>query len=205
MQWNSRAMRSRVRRVFTWLATLSLVLGVCGTALMFVLMFILHVRPVVVLSGSMAPFMPVGGIALMEPVDVRAIKVGDVIGFKAPGNPKVTITHRVIEFLPGPGLVFQTKGDAVEGPDPFTVPAKDVIGQVRYVAPYLGIWTQDLNRLVRTREGFTLAIGLPAAAVMAGELSTIYFVLSPGKRRDRRRKVWLERRKKRLARRKRRR
>ena len=68
-----------------------------------------YVTPLLtVKSGSMVPTLNVGDVILMEPVDPKDIKVGDVIIFYKPGSDQL-IVHRVVKKT-NSGLY--TKGDA---------------------------------------------------------------------------------------------
>src|SRR3989440_5959602 len=78
-------------------------------------------RVLTVLTGSMAPGMPVGSVAVVRPVDPASIKVGDVITYQAPLADHRVVTHRVVAVLEsGPHPVLRTKGDANISPDPWT-------------------------------------------------------------------------------------
>lgn len=78
-------------------------------------------RIATVLSGSMAPGMPVGSLAVLVPVDPGAVKVGDVITFQAPLADHRIVTHRVVAITEaGPHPVIRTKGDANAAEDPWS-------------------------------------------------------------------------------------
>jgi signal peptidase len=124
----------------------------------------------VVLSGSMEPVMPTGGLALVEPVDAAAIKVGDVVTYPIPNHPGALVSHRVtaIEFDSGVPVLL-TKGDANESPDGWRTPTSSVKGRVAVTVPYLGLASQ----LMRTPGGFLLVLIVPAAVIILGEVGTI--------------------------------
>jgi signal peptidase len=118
----------------------------------------------------MEPTLQTGGVAFVEPKRAEDVQVGDVLTFKRPDNPGVLVTHRVTSTTPdAAGPIFTTRGDANEYEDGWTVPAANVIGTVKYDLPYLGYVTQH----VRTRMGFLLVIGLPAALIVLGEIKSI--------------------------------
>jgi signal peptidase I len=132
---------------------------------------ILGIEPQIVLSGSMEPALPTGGVVFVEPVKTLDVAVGDIITFKHPAQPDLLVTHRVTAVNDGPnGLEFHTKGDANNVEDDWVVPASTVVGRVRHSVPYLG----RLTNKVKTRSGFLLVIGLPAALIVLGELQNIY-------------------------------
>ncbi len=78
-------------------------------------------RLATVLTGSMAPGMPVGSVAVLVPEDPAAVRVGDVITFQAPTPDHRTVTHRVVEIVEsGHHPVLRTRGDANPVDDPWT-------------------------------------------------------------------------------------
>jgi len=72
--------------------------------------FLFGYRPVLVLSGSMEPYMMTNGIALTKEVDsMDDISIDDVITFHVNQNDKpIRITHRIIAIE---GDTIYTKGD----------------------------------------------------------------------------------------------
>ena len=77
-------------------------------------------RLATVLSGSMAPGMPAGSLAVLAPIDPGAVRVGDVITFEAPIPGRPIVTHRVVEIVEGGSHpVVTTKGDANATADPW--------------------------------------------------------------------------------------
>ncbi len=106
--------------------------------------------PLVVLSGSMEPYFNPGDIVLIEPVNTSDVQIGDVVAFHPSwgrGNGKdasrTLYTHRVVGIVQNStGLYFITKGDNNEENDPTPVLAKNVVGKVVAVLPYLGYLTR---------------------------------------------------------------
>jgi len=93
-------------------------------------------------GGSMEPTIPLGALAIVRQSPADGIGVGDVIAFRAPGEPERTVTHRVVEVAGGPGaLRFRTQGDANDAPDAELVPAANVVGVVVGFIPLLGYVT----------------------------------------------------------------
>ena len=98
-----------------------------------------------VLSGSMRPSFPVGGLVLAERVPVRSIEVGDVVLFTPPWAPGETYVHRVISLSRQRGsTTIRTKGDANPVADPAPVHLTGRwIYEARAVVPfvgYLAVW-----------------------------------------------------------------
>ena len=187
-----------MRRLAKWVTNIALVLVVLIALFAFLLPSVFASSLAVVYSGSMAPAMPVGALAVMQPVDPAAIEVGDIIAFNPVREPETTVSHRVVEVLEDG---FRTKGDANEDPDLDIVPAANVIGRVRFNIPRLGYVLEDVGHYTRSRLGFALFICLPTLALIGSATRDLNFMLSPGKRRARLRKKMMERRKKRKLRR----
>jgi signal peptidase len=98
-----------------------------------------------VLSGSMEPHLKTGALVLTRSVEPETVAVGDIITFRPTTNGKNLITHRVIGIGQSSSLFFETKGDANEDPDPFTVPARNLVGKISFNAPYWGYVTEFLK------------------------------------------------------------
>ena len=125
-------------------------------------------RPVVVLSGSMEPKLPVGGLVFLKPVEASQIRVGDIISFRH-GN--VRVTHRVAAVTKDTqgNLAFQTKGDANNDVDSGLVAPSSVDGREVFVVPDLG----RVAKFMDSRTGFFAFIAIPMALIIAGELVNI--------------------------------
>jgi len=95
--------------------------------------------PLVAISGqSMNPTLEDGDLTVVRGVPAEEIKVGDIIVFD-PQNGVRTV-HRVtrIQTLENGTLTFKTKGDALDGDDPYTVYPENIHGRLLYRIPYLG-------------------------------------------------------------------
>ena len=115
-----------------------------------------------VLSGSMEPELKVGSLVVTCPVEPEAIVVGDIITFRPTTVGENMITHRVIGIGQTSSLYFETKGDANDKPDPFTVPARNLIGKICFHAPSWGYFTEFL----KTPIGFLFAIVIPGIIII---------------------------------------
>jgi signal peptidase I len=92
-----------------------------------------------IISGSMAPTIPVGDIVVDAPVTAAQasdLHVGQIISFRAaPGSPEF-ITHRIVAVRVTSGAVsYITKGDANNTADATPRPASDVIGVYNFSIP----------------------------------------------------------------------
>lgn len=168
-------------RVGKWLGTAIVVLVLSGVIVWFAGPRLLGWQPLVVLTGSMEPTLPLGSVAFTEPLPAQEVRVGDVVTFRHPDGGPDMVTHRVVEVLEGPPVSFRTKGDANEILDTWVVPAANVVGIVRHNIPYMGYVTS----FVRTPLGFLLFLGLPGAIIIAGEVRNIIQEIRKGKREAR--------------------
>ncbi|OIQ85997.1 signal peptidase I W [mine drainage metagenome] len=112
----------RHRRVGRWLenALLVVVLGLGVLGAVAVLSGAYQLRPV--LSGSMRPGLPVGGVVVTERVPISALHVRDVVVFHRPDKPDELVVHRIIALNSGAsGPVIRTQGDANTVADPWTI------------------------------------------------------------------------------------
>ncbi|MFC1846944.1 signal peptidase I [Chloroflexota bacterium] len=126
-----------------------------------------------VFSGSMEPELNVGGLVITRPVQVEDIKVDDIITFSSPSDSGM-ITHRVTGIEELGTLSFQTKGDANEDADLFTVPAQNVAGIVCFDLPYFGYASQ----FIKTPLGLMLTLCLPGLIIILMEMRNIWRVLT---------------------------
>lgn len=98
-----------------------------------------------ILSGSMRPGLPLGGVVIAQRVPVTSLKTRDVVLFHPPGEPKLTFVHRIISLKHTPqGLTMRTQGDANLFPDSWHSILKGRWAyRARYSIPflgYVGVW-----------------------------------------------------------------
>ncbi len=133
----------------------------------------------VLCSGSMEPQLSAGDLVVTRPVAPEAVLVGDIITFYPTAAHENLVTHRVIGIQEHSPLFFQTKGDANALPDPFDVPARNLVGKVGFHAPYLGYVTAFL----KTPWGFLLALVIPGFILLTMYLRSIQQALRQDKER----------------------
>lgn len=124
-----------------------------------------------VVSGSMAPEIPVGSILYVDEVSPTDVKEGDVIAYQSGDS---VITHRVVENDVVEGE-FTTKGDANASEDLHAIPYNSLVGLVVRHYPYLGF----LMSVYTSGMGKVYVIGFAACGAMLNLLA--------GKIRERRR------------------
>src|SRR5258706_1650354 len=91
----------------------------------------------VVVSGSMAPALPVGALVVVERTRLEDLVPGEIVTVRLKSGD--LLTHRlgrVVGTNDGPALVL--KGDANDAADPLPVPASSLVGEVAFSAPAIG-------------------------------------------------------------------
>jgi signal peptidase len=127
-----------------------------------------------VISGSMEPELKAGSLVVARPVEPESIIPGDIITFYLQGTSDTAVTHRVIDIKHNSPLYFETKGDANEQPDPFIVPARDLLGKICIHIPYLGYMTEFL----KTPYGYILGLAIPTVIIIAVYIRSVYAVIT---------------------------
>ncbi|MDY0129515.1 MAG: signal peptidase I [Methanosarcina vacuolata] len=149
-------------------------------------------QALIVLSGSMTPLMLPGDMIVAKSVNSDELTVGDVVVFRGVGEKADSlVTHRIISIQEGKERVFQTKGDANEEKDDFTVPASKVVGKLTFVIPFAGY----LPEASKNKNLFFLTVILPAGLIVLDEMKNIIKYSNPARARK------IEREQKKVARR----
>lgn len=133
--------RRIVARVAQVLTSLLLVLAFAALLLMTVAPRVFHYRTATMLTGSMVPYINPGDIIVDTEEPTTAIRVGQVITYHIPVEDHRVESHRVIWIGHDTDgtLLVRTKGDANNGPDPWTARMTDpTVWQVRGVVPVVG-------------------------------------------------------------------
>lgn len=121
-----------------------------------------------VMSGSMEPALKVGSAVVVQPLAAEEVRTGDIITYRGESSVGL-ITHRVERLARENGqLLFHTRGDANNVPDPQPVTEWQLVGKVALTVPYLGY----LLAYTRTREGLTVLIGLAMLMIIGGLIHT---------------------------------
>lgn len=84
-----------------------------------VLALVFHISLVMFRTGSMAPTIPTGSLAVVKRIPADQAKVGEVVTVDRPGH-KLPITHRVVSVTPAAdgSTTLVLKGDANASVDP---------------------------------------------------------------------------------------
>lgn len=124
--------RARRGKLLGWLGetilTLLAIFGVICIAAV-IAAWVFGVNIMLFRTGSMAPDIPAGSVALVREIPAGEAEVGDVITVQRPEG--LPVTHRVISNEPDPegpsgSRIIEMQGDANELPDPFPYRASEV-------------------------------------------------------------------------------
>ena len=164
-----------MKRAGKWVGNIILGLVVCFVLFAVLIPSVFSGSLAIVRSSSMEPAMRAGALAVMLPVDAGDVKVGDIIVFDPPwdSDPDVTVSHRVIGVYDDGQLRFDTKGDALEGSDPYYVPAESVQGKVLFSVPYLGYAANYALRYVRTWLGLVTLVCIPLVILIISAIRDV--------------------------------
>ena len=116
-----------------------------------------------IVSGSMAPAIPIGSVIFVERVEATEVQPDDVIAFYS-GNS--VITHRVVSNQVVEGT-FITKGDANETEDLAPIPYSMLAGRVVKHYPVLGL----VMEILTTTAGKVYALLFAACGAMLNMLA----------------------------------
>ena len=115
----------------------ALVLSVLVVGLLALLAPVAGGRLLAIRSGSMAPSMGVGSLALVLPAEPTSLATGDVVSVTLTGG--TVLTHRIDTVVEqDDGRMFRLKGDANPAADPVLVVPGQLIGEVVLTVPLLG-------------------------------------------------------------------
>ncbi|WP_082697892.1 signal peptidase I [Arthrobacter sp. EpRS71] len=150
-------MRSRGARLRNAILNIAAAGGaVCIIAVLGAVLF--NISLIMFKTGSMAPAIPAGSLAVVQAIPASDVSVGDVVTVDRPG--KLPITHRVQTVQPGEGTtrIITMKGDAnaQDDPEPY------VVDQVRVV-----LWSAPGLAYPLAATATPLALGATTVAVSA--------------------------------------
>ena len=164
-----------MKRAGKWAGNIILGLVVCFALFAVLIPSVFSGSLAIVRSSSMEPAMRAGALAVMLPIDAADVKVGDIIAFDPPwdSGSDVTVSHRVIGVLDNGQLRFDTKGDALEGSDPYYVPGESVQGKVLFSIPYLGYAANSALGYVRTWLGLVTLVCIPLVILIVSAIRDV--------------------------------
>jgi signal peptidase I len=127
---------------------------------------LLGFRPLVIRSGSMVPTYGVGDVVLVDQVRADELRAGDVASLEYYPEYGESLTHRVRSVREVDGRVdVETRGDANDSSENWSVPADALVGRVVASIPAIGAPAT----LVRTAT-VPLVIGVVVVAIVLAVL-----------------------------------
>jgi len=144
--------RIQNRLPVSWLEGV-LTLLVVALVLLAAALFFFNISLVVFQTGSMAPAIPAGSVAVSRSTAAENLRVGDVVTVERPGQ--LPITHRIvsIERFPGSATTWSAtlRGDANPTNDPFPYEiseAKKVLFSIPHSAQGVVILSHPVTLIV---------------------------------------------------------
>ncbi|MFD0050244.1 signal peptidase I [Actinomycetes bacterium NPDC127524] len=126
-----------------------------------------------VLSGSMEPVLKTGSVIAVKPLEnTEALKVKDVITYRAVDQPDMLITHRIKRIISKNGKrVFITKGDSNNIEDTIPVPENHVLFQYKgLMIPYVG----EALAFSKTKTGILFLLIIPGILIFLWQFLKIW-------------------------------
>lgn len=137
-------------------------------------------------TGSMRPAINPGDLILVNAIQPKNVRVGDIITFQRPGEADEIFTHRVAKIsYSDAAIAFETKGDANKTADTWTVtysgPAWRLAHTIRHGGIVLHVAQGNSSRRIIAASVFVIVLALmwpvivgepsarPAAPVVAGD------------------------------------
>lgn len=104
-------------------------------------------KMIAIATNSMSPTYRRGDAVVYEKINVKNLKVGDVLAFQ---TSNVVVTHRIVQIWhQGDEYYFTTKGDNNNTEDIIRPREENVLGRVDYIVKYIGYPTVLINEYFR--------------------------------------------------------
>ncbi len=144
---------------------------IAGAVLLILAPVFIGWRPYTVLTGSMRPGVQPGDVVMDRPIKISDAHVGDVVTFSDPSRKGVLVTHRIRAIAHGPETTqVETRGDANNTSERWTIATKDRVGLVVYVIPKIG----RVATVIRNPIGILGLVVLPILLIAGGILRKIW-------------------------------
>jgi len=151
---------------------------VFGLAALVLLPVAIGWRPYTVLTGSMRPRIQPGDVVMDKPILATQIHVGKVVTFKDMEREGKLVTHRVRSVSRQGNMVsVETRGDANNTSEHWSVAADGHVGQVMYTLPMVG----RIGHAIRNPIGILILVIVPCFIVAAQALRKIWMAEEPAK------------------------
>lgn len=128
-------------------------------------------------SDSMEPVLQRGSGLVINKNDTT-IQTGDVVAYISPTDPRLIITHRVVEVYPRQGF-FVARGDNTSSPDS-PIPIRNLIGTATFKMPLAGYGFD----VVRHPVGLAVIVYVPALGIVLSEVARLkqHYATAPKRR-----------------------
>jgi signal peptidase len=114
-------------------------------------------RSLVIMSGSMEPTIPVGSLAMVEPIPSANLQRDDIIAYKPNETVQMPIVHRIVSVEMRQGVrYYVTRGDANTGADA-ELALPPTAWRVFFNVPFIGYIVSSTSSSVMS----ILLIGVP--------------------------------------------
>lgn len=122
-------------------------------------------KPLVVLTGSMEPYIKPGDMILVKNTNINNINIKDIITYSI--DEDTYITHRVKDkVLKNGEIIFITQGDANNEEDSIEIYEDMLIGKVKYILPKAGYVIQ----FAKSFKGFILLVMVPVFILLLEQI-----------------------------------
>jgi len=118
-------------------------LAACLVVLILLISGIFKYKLIAIASNSMSPTYKRGDAIIYEKINVKELKVGDILAFQ---KNSIVVTHRIVEiWKQDDRYYFTTKGDNNNTNDADKIEEKNVLGRVQFSFKYIGYPTVLIN------------------------------------------------------------
>ena len=159
------------------LSAVTLVVVLALAALIIVIPKLAGAVPMAVLTSSMEPRYPPGTLIVVQDIDTRDLRTGDVATYQIESGKPALITHRIIGINNGfdGSQSFVFKGDNNGVRDSKDIVSAQIVGKLWYSLPlfgYVSTWINGANRSLVIAIASIGLLGYSGFAILTGVLST---------------------------------
>ncbi len=157
-----------IKGLFVWAGNFVFAMLLLLVGFLVITMGLLDWQFNTVIGGSMDPTLKAGGIIISQAVEPEDIAIGDIVNYYSPSHDAL-IVHRIVERHDGEQTYFVTQGDANGAPDPYLVPAQNVLGKVHFHVPAAG----HVSQAIKSPMGPLLLMMVPGLLIIGKGVGNI--------------------------------
>lgn len=142
--------------------------------------YLWNYRAFTALSDSMTDTFQSGDVVIVEKIEVESLQEGDIIAFYSidPYTQGEVYTHKIRSITSYDGeLAFTTYGTTTDSNDLYPALSSNVIGELVYVIPDIGEFTQ----LVQDAKGYAFFIIIPIIIILLLEIRHLMILVKDRK------------------------